>query len=83
VVELEERHGYGFALRHALHHCVDTPYVCVIQHDRNFMRTTPIKQVVKAIICDPQQRIKYVGKSQPLVILHLEFYEPHSSIVQV
>jgi hypothetical protein len=62
VVELEERHGYGFALRHALHHCVDTPYVCVIQHDRNFMRTTPIKQVVKAIICDPQQRIKYVGK---------------------
>ncbi len=29
VVELEERMGYGFALRHTLYHEVVTPYVCV------------------------------------------------------
>ena len=29
VEELESRQGYGFALRHALHECVSTPYVMV------------------------------------------------------
>lgn len=61
VVELEDRHGYGFALRHALYHNVHTPYVCVIQHDRNFVRLTPVKEAVTAMISDPMQRIKYVG----------------------
>eukprot|EP00978_Attheya_sp_CCMP212_P014331 scaffold36408_cov53-Attheya_sp.AAC.4 len=59
VVELESRHGYGFALRHALQNCVTTPYVCVIQHDRTFMRRTPIREVVQTMRND--QRIKYVG----------------------
>ncbi|KAL9180117.1 hypothetical protein ACHAXT_008087 [Thalassiosira profunda] len=63
VVELDERHGYGFALRHALYHCVDTPYVCVIQHDRTFMRPTPIKATIHAMENNPNQRIKYVGLS--------------------
>ena len=63
VVELDERHGYGFALRHALRHCLDTPYVCVIQHDRTFMRPTPIKETIHAMENDPEQRIKYVGIS--------------------
>ena len=58
VVELEERHGYGFALRHALYNCVETPYVCVIQHDRTFMRPTPIKEVVSAM--QNSEEIKYV-----------------------
>ena len=62
VVELPTRHGYGFALRHALRECVHTPYVCVIQHDRTFMRTTPMKSVVHAMMNNPE-RIKYVGCS--------------------
>ena len=59
VVELEERHGYGFALRHALRHCVATPFVCVIQHDRTFMRPTPVYETVKAMWL--HSKIKYVG----------------------
>mmetsp|Transcript_5569 Transcript_5569/g.10582 ORF Transcript_5569/g.10582 Transcript_5569/m.10582 type:complete len:682 (-) Transcript_5569:443-2488(-) len=60
VVELEERHGYGFALRHALYHEVTTPYVCVIQHDRTFMRRTPMEEVVRSMI-HRSNDIKYVG----------------------
>ena len=71
VVELDERHGYGFALRHALYHCVDTPYVCVIQHDRTFMRPTPIKEVVGAMEID-SERIKYVGMSMRSVSRNLD-----------
>ena len=74
VVELDERHGYGFALRHALRHCVNTPYVCVIQHDRNFMKTTPIKEVVNAIICDPMQQIKYVGMNMRSNIMYFDIF---------
>jgi hypothetical protein len=74
VVELDERHGYGFALRHALYHCVDTPYDCVIQHDRNFMRSTPIKEVVKAIICHPQQSIKYLGMSMKSNLMYFDTF---------
>ena len=62
VVELEERHGYGFALRHALRHCVSTPYVCVIQHDRTFMRETPIDEVIQVMQSNPG--VKYVGINQ-------------------
>lgn len=62
VVELEERHGYGFALRHALRHEVSTPYVCVIQHDRTFMRKTPIKEVVQSMI-NSEGNVKYIGMS--------------------
>jgi hypothetical protein len=74
VVELDERHGYGFVLRHALRHCVDTPYVCVIQHDRNFMRSTPIKEVVHSIICHPQQTIKYVGMSMKSNLMYFDAF---------
>lgn len=59
VVELEDRHGYGFALRHALYHEVKTPYVCVIQHDRTFMRRTPMEEVVRAMINKDHGDIKY------------------------
>ena len=59
VHELEERQGYGFALRHALRHCVHTPFVCVIQHDRTFMRPTPMTEVLDAMWNHPN--IKYVG----------------------
>ena len=62
VVELEERMGYGFALKHALYHEVSTPYVCVIQHDRTFMRTTPMDDVVRAMLNKRNGDIKYVGK---------------------
>ena len=74
VVELEERHGYGFALKHALHHCVKTPNVCVIQHDRTFMRQTPIKEVVAAMENDPEQKIKYVGMSMRSNLMYYDIF---------
>ena len=73
VVELPTRHGYGFALRHALRECVHTPYVCVIQHDRTFMRTTPMKSVVHAMMNNPEQ-IKYVGCSMRSNLMYRDIF---------
>jgi len=74
VVELEERHGYGFALRHALYNSVETPYVCVIQHDRTFMRPTPVKEVLSAM--ESREEIKYVTMSMKS---NLNYYDIFSS----
>ena len=74
VIELDERHGYGFALRHALYNHVHTPYVCVIQHDRTFMRTTPIQEVVHAMINDLQHKVKYVGMSMRSNLLYFDIF---------
>ncbi|KAL3938916.1 MAG: hypothetical protein SGBAC_006259 [Bacillariaceae sp.] len=62
VEELGTRHGYGFALRHALLECVSTPYVIVIQHDRTFMRHTPIEATLRTMWHNHRQ-VKYVGMS--------------------
>lgn len=59
VHELDSRHGYGFALRHALREYIATPYVIVIQHDRTFMRPTPIAETIRAMWYN--SNIKYVG----------------------
>ena len=61
IEELESRHGYGFALRHALRHCVSTPYVCVIQHDRSFVRPTPVEETMRAMW--HHRHVKYVTMS--------------------
>jgi len=58
ILELQSRHGYGFALKEAVK-TVETQFVCVIQHDRTFMRRTPILEVVKAMENDGA--VKYVG----------------------
>ena len=72
VVELEERQGYGFALRHALRHCVSTQYVCVIQHDRTFMRETPIEEVIQVMRSNPG--VKYVGMNQRSNLNYLDIF---------
>jgi hypothetical protein len=59
VHELDSRQGYGFALRHALRHMVATPYVCVIQHDRTFMRPTPMKEAMEAMW--QHRNVKFIG----------------------
>ena len=58
VLELPSRHGYGYALKAACE-SVETKYVCVVQHDRTFMREAPVEEVVKAMEGDG--RVKYVG----------------------
>ncbi len=59
VHELDDRQGYGFALRDGLRKCVATPYVIVIQHDRTFMRPAPIAETIRAMWYN--SNIKYVG----------------------
>jgi hypothetical protein len=72
VEELDSRHGYGFALKHALCHCVTTPYVCVVQHDRTFMRPTPIREIVQAMWNHP--RVKYVGMSMRSNLMYKDLF---------
>ena len=72
VEELQERHGYGFALRHALRHCVTTRYVCVIQHDRTFMRPTPVRDTLHAMW--NRSYIKYVGMSMRSNLLYCDIF---------
>ncbi|CAK0895024.1 unnamed protein product [Prorocentrum cordatum] len=59
VLELDSRHGFGFAVKAALE-LVRTPYVIVLQHDRPFIRRADIPRVVAAMEADPQ-RLKYMG----------------------
>lgn len=73
VHELEERQGYGFALRHALHHCVTTPYVCVIQHDRTFMRPTPMAETMRAMW--HHRHIKYVTMSMRSNLMYRDIFQ--------
>lgn len=72
VEELEYRQGYGFALRHALRECISTPYVIVIQHDRTFMRPTPIHETVKAMW--HHRNIKYVGMSMRSNLMYRDHF---------
>ncbi|CAG9467535.1 unnamed protein product [Pedinophyceae sp. YPF-701] len=51
VVELDTRHGFGLAVRAGLAH-VSTPYVMVVQHDRNFARPFDVAGLVDAVAAD-------------------------------
>lgn len=73
VEQLTTRHGYGFALRHALQNCVTTPYVCVIQHDRTFMRPTPIVESMRAM-WHHHRKIKYIGVSMRSNLIYRDIF---------
>jgi len=59
VLRLAERQGFGFAVKAALP-LVTTPYVCIMQHDRTFMRPFHgVAALLRAMGADP--RLKMVG----------------------
>jgi len=59
LLKLTERHGFGFAVRAALP-MVTTPFVCIMQHDRTFMRPCSfVLQLLKAM--EKDERLKMVG----------------------
>lgn len=59
VLRLKDRHGFGFAVRAALE-LVCTPYVCIMQHDRTFMRPFAlVGGLLRAMGQD--ERLKMVG----------------------
>lgn len=70
VLELDSRHGFGFAVRAALP-LVKTPYILVMQHDRVVMREVDIPRVLAAMEGDPT-RLKYVGLPTSTTIVHRE-----------
>jgi hypothetical protein len=72
IIELPDRHGYGYALKHVVTHHVTTPYVCVIQHDRTFVRPTPISETVHAMW--RHLAIKYVGFSMRSNLLYRDIF---------
>ncbi|GMH97593.1 hypothetical protein TrVE_jg1600 [Triparma verrucosa] len=71
LLELPTRHGYGFALKSALQ-TITTKHVCVIQHDRTFMRPTPISSIIATMNADPS--VKYVGILMRSNLLYLEHF---------
>ena len=58
MLELPDRHGFGFAVREALNH-VTTSHVLIVQHDRTFMRPVHLKAVLRAMLKNGD-RIGYV-----------------------
>lgn len=59
ILRLQDRHGFGYAVRAALK-LVETPFVCVLQHDRSFMRPfASVRSLLAAMQND--QRLKMVG----------------------
>jgi hypothetical protein len=74
IVELSTRHGYGYAVRHVLQNTdyIQTPYVCVVQHDRTFMRPTPLLETLHAMWY--HTHIKYVGFSMRSNLLYRDIY---------
>jgi hypothetical protein len=72
IIELPDRHGYGFALKHVVTHHVTTPFVCVIQHDRTFVRPTPLSETVHAMW--RHVAVQYVGFSMRSNLLYRDIF---------
>jgi len=49
LLELPTNHGFGYAVRAALGE-VHTPLVCVIQHDRTFLRAVDVEAVATSVL---------------------------------
>jgi len=67
LLELRERHGFGFAVRAALER-VETPYVMVMQHDRRFMRRVEMEPLIEAMEAHPW--LKYLGMPTTTTLRH-------------
>jgi len=48
LLELEERQGFGFAMKEGIRH-VATPFVIVVQHDRNFLAAAARVDLVQLV----------------------------------
>eukprot|EP00935_MAST-01C_sp_MAST-1C-sp1_P002038 g2038.t1 len=70
VLELDERQGFGYALKAAILKpgLICTPYVLVLQHDRTFMRSLNLPAVIRAM--DGVEGANYVGFPSSTVLNH-------------
>eukprot|EP01063_Lacrimia_lanifica_P009869 TRINITY_DN16715_c0_g1_i1.p1 TRINITY_DN16715_c0_g1~~TRINITY_DN16715_c0_g1_i1.p1 ORF type:complete len:496 (+),score=125.66 TRINITY_DN16715_c0_g1_i1:49-1488(+) len=60
VVELPERNGFGWAVRHALSQHVRTKYTMVVQHDRFFETAFDLPAVLAAMDAHPEYKLVYM-----------------------
>lgn len=60
VLELESRHGFGFAVKRSMAE-IDTEFVIVIQHDRFFMRPLKLESVMQLLVKNDQVNCIYLG----------------------
>jgi hypothetical protein len=58
MLRLKERNGFGFAVKNALD-SVDTEFVMVVQHDRDFVSTFDLKGVLE--IFDSCPDVMFMG----------------------
>lgn len=59
ILVLEERLGFGYAVRRALAE-VTTPYVLVVQHDQEFIVGFDLEAVIQCMDLNPES-VKYIG----------------------
>lgn len=71
MIRCPERLGFGFALKRALTY-VRTPYVIVVQHDRNFTRRVDVEAIVKAIEANADW-LQYVGLPTSTTLRYQQF----------
>jgi len=67
LLELSERHGFGFAVRASLEQ-VRTPYMIVMQHDRSFLRDVNIEQLLD--VMEQRPYINYLGMPTATTLHH-------------
>ncbi|CAM9438793.1 unnamed protein product [Heterosigma akashiwo] len=70
LLVLEERHGFGFAVKRALEQ-VNTKYVMVVQHDRTFIKSFDILPLLQ-ILDTPEEEVNYIGFITTSTLNHLE-----------
>jgi len=58
VVQLEEWHGFALAVKHALE-LVNTPLICIVQHDLSFRRGVDLAPIV-GVLLDENMPVDYV-----------------------
>jgi hypothetical protein len=67
ILRLEERHGFGHALKRGMMR-VTTPYVLVCQHDRVFTRDVPMRAVLD--IMETDESVAYCGFPTSTTLAH-------------
>lgn len=68
ILELKERSGFGFAMREGLAH-ISTPYVIVVQHDRNFKDHVDVVQLMRVITTNSDW-VNFIGLMTGTTVRH-------------
>jgi len=68
---LEERHGFGYAVKKGLE-LVDTEFVMVVQHDRTFQKPFSMYPLLKILCLSSDAQVNYIGFITTSTLNHVE-----------